>query len=423
MTYLLDSILENSVADYLREVAKDQLKIEQLRKGPDFLITDSDGNRTVLEVKSRFDGDESSIQRLEKLLVMSPDANRFILATNEEPSPGRLSKFKEILSKQHDANWVSIKDLPKYLNHDSASTIGRESNNLLSFREQNAAPDTKNTIPEPPHRGHFPYLSNQLSPEALRHLRGDVENADKHLRLGERIIQATVVLADIQNFSTLVNESPPERLQLSMNRYYRLVRDSIFRHGGMLDKFIGDGVLAVFGYPIPDSTSAANAVRFAQDVISIGNDVLSEWTGELNSVIPTGIRVGVSTGDIWPINIGSTQIEINLLGDTINLAARLEKNCQPGKFLLDNVTLVKSAREDSGFIGTLNLSEKQLRPDQAKGQRGTIKCWTLGDASQREDLHVKAQVTQIAPSKSVVLSADRKRKTKTSVTKSTAVKL
>lgn len=410
MTYLQDSILENSVADYLRDVAKGELIIEQLRKGPDFLITDPEGNRTVLEVKSRFEGDESSLQRLEKLFAMVPDASRFILATGQDPNPRQLSKFKAMLSRHHDANWVSIKDLPKHLNNDPDSTIDPGANNLLYLADQTGPLNTEKTNSEAPHPGHLPYLSNQLSPEDLRSLRGNVENIDKHLRLGERIIQATVVLADIQNFSTLVNASPPERLQLSMNRYYRLVRDSIFRHGGMLDKFIGDGVLAVFGYPIPNNNSATNAVRFAQDVISIGNDVLLEWTGELNSIIPTGIRVGVSTGDIWPINIGSTQVEINFLGDTINLAARLEKNCQPGKFLLDNATCAKSMREDHDFIAALGLIEKKLLPAQAKGQHGTIRCWTMANPSDREHLPVESQINPNVPPRPNNMSANKKRK-------------
>jgi len=162
-----------------------------------------------------------------------------------------------------------------------------------------------------------------------------------------------------------------------MARYYRRVREAVFANEGMLDKFIGDAVLAVFGYPNPSPSAALKALKFAQDLIRIGHDILTDWRAELNAIIETGTRVGVANGNIWPLNIGQTEVEISLLGDTINLAARLEKACNVNGILLDNRTRTKAGAVDASYIESLTLAERQLPPSDAKGQQFNILAWQV----------------------------------------------
>jgi class 3 adenylate cyclase len=162
-----------------------------------------------------------------------------------------------------------------------------------------------------------------------------------------------------------------------MGQYYRRARQAIFDHHGMLDKFIGDAVLAVFGYPHPMPTAAVNAINFAQALIRIGQDVMESWQAELNAVIPTGTRVGIASGDIWPINIGRSLIEVALLGDTINLASRLEKNCAVDRLLMDNRTHTSGQRIDSAFISSLKLQQIIISTADAKGQAFPVRAWAL----------------------------------------------
>jgi class 3 adenylate cyclase len=161
-----------------------------------------------------------------------------------------------------------------------------------------------------------------------------------------------------------------------MRLYYEKARQAVFENGGMLDKFIGDAVLAVFGYPESTPSAPCNAIRFASALISIGREILESWQAEINALIQTGTRVGIASGDIWPINIGQREIEITLLGDTINLAARLEKNCAVDKFLIDNRTHTASQRADAIFIDNLNLRQIEIPVTAAKGQAFPIKAWT-----------------------------------------------
>src|SRR5262249_37342262 len=87
-------------------------------------------------------------------------------------------------------------------------------------------------------------LERQLPFSIVQALRDASDDADQMLRCGQRVPNTTVVLSDLKNFSSLVTASAPDVLNDCMAKYYRRVRDAVFSHGGMLDKFIGDAVLA-----------------------------------------------------------------------------------------------------------------------------------------------------------------------------------
>jgi adenylate cyclase len=220
-------------------------------------------------------------------------------------------------------------------------------------------------------------LARQFPLPAITHLLSQEKPLPEALDLGHRREKVTVVLSDIVNFSSIVKESNPESLRDAMGQYYWKSREAVFSHGGMLDKFIGDAVLAVFGYPETRDSAPVDAIRFAQDLIEIGKEVLEAWQADLNAVISTGTRVGITTGDIWPINIGKDCLEVALLGDSINLAARLEKNCQVDRFLMDNRTHTAAKRYDELFITKLNLHQVVITAAEAKGQPFATKASTI----------------------------------------------
>jgi adenylate cyclase len=123
---------------------------------------------------------------------------------------------------------------------------------------------------------------------------------DSQLGLGARRDNVTIVLSDIVNFSSLVTASRPDDLKEAMGRYYQQARQAVFDHGGMLDKFIGDAVFAVFGYPLPSQEAPCQAIRFALSLTAIGRSVMNDWQAELNAVIETGTRIGIATGIFGP---------------------------------------------------------------------------------------------------------------------------
>lgn len=195
------------------------------------------------------------------------------------------------------------------------------------------------------------------------------------LRIGTRVPNVTVVLSDLVSFSKLVSASSEDVLNSHMQRYYRAARELVFTHGGMLDKFIGDAVLAVFGYPFSNDQTGLRVMEYATDLIKLGNDVLISWLGEINASVNTGTRVGIANGEIWPLNIGKESLELSFLGDTINLAARLESNCLVNGVLVDNRTMTQLANHGGEAIWT--LSERLLSPENVKGQTQSIRAWQL----------------------------------------------
>jgi adenylate cyclase len=163
-----------------------------------------------------------------------------------------------------------------------------------------------------------------------------LENPDS-FKLGGVNQTLTVLFADIRGFTRLSEHAPPERVVQLLNNYFTAMSDVIFAHGGTLDKYIGDGLMALFGAPHATVNDACNAVAAAtamQRQIDVINEQLR---GEGLSEIAIGI--GLHTGVATVGYIGSERrSEYTAIGDTVNLAARLEQNAHPGQILLSDAT-------------------------------------------------------------------------------------
>ncbi len=143
----------------------------------------------------------------------------------------------------------------------------------------------------------------------------------------------TVLFADVRGFTRLAEHAPPEQVVQLLNRYFSAMTEIIFTHGGTLDKYIGDGLMALFGAPAATPDDATNAVAAAvamQGQIGVLNaELLSEGLREIS--VGIGLHTGVATVGY----IGSERrTEYTAIGDTVNLAARLEQNAAGGQILL-----------------------------------------------------------------------------------------
>lgn len=377
-------LLEQAASNWLWTVAKDLVVRHRDSTWPDFELQKPNGGRLLLEIKGQSPTTSRLNQIARRFGSESNKASTFLLVTPKSPSPEELAIFRDIFGKFGGrADWTSIDSLPNLLGRPSP---GRwESPQTLSLLQKNALLKGIEEYRSAP-VGPAPYaseapanqaqaLARQLPYEVVGKLVAKSENLELELGLGARR-EATIVLSDIVNFSSLVTASRPDDLRATMGEYYQKARQAVFDHGGMLDKFIGDAVLAVFGYPDNKDTAPVDAIRYAISLVGIGREVLGDWQAELNAVIATGTRVGIATGDIWPINIGQGQIEISLLGDTINLAARLEKNCEVDKFLTDNRTHTAAQRIQGEYVESLNLVQMQIAVADAKGQAFPTRAWT-----------------------------------------------
>jgi adenylate cyclase len=379
------------VSNYLSSAGEGWL-IDRRPRRFDFVVETLNGRRVALDVRSAPPPD-ATLDRLRAELAQGADpVSELVLVTPEPPASAEAHRFRARLTGSSVPHrWIGVNDLPGVLGAASpgdltaAETISRLQDSALvkSVAAYQAAPsgplpETRGAQPHAAAPGESPlpasYLSlaRQLPFGVVQHLHEQPGELDVKLHLGTRHF-ATVVLSDLKNFSTLVSASSPDVLNESMARYYRRVRDAVFRHGGMLDKFIGDAALAVFGYPLTSDGDADAAVQFARELIAIGGDILQPWLNDINAVVETGTRVGIATGDVWPLNIGQRELELTLLGDTINLAARLEKHCAVDGVLTDNRThtRLRHANRTAGAV------ETHVETSDAKGQTFTVRAWQL----------------------------------------------
>jgi adenylate cyclase len=150
-----------------------------------------------------------------------------------------------------------------------------------------------------------------------------VLNNPESLALGGQRMTATVLFADIRNFTQLSTMMQPEEVVELLNRYFSMMVDIVFKNGGTLDKFLGDGLMALFGVPYPIAKPEERAVRTALEML----EALQVMNRELEAkgMLRLDIGVGINTGPVVAGNIGSSQRhEYTVIGDTVNLAARLE---------------------------------------------------------------------------------------------------
>ncbi len=141
--------------------------------------------------------------------------------------------------------------------------------------------------------------------------------------LGGRRVQGAVMFADIRGFTALVESQPPEETIELLNTWYTLMFEAINGHGGVVNQMIGDGLMAIFGAPLPVPDHSAAAVRAALDMVEMIELLNADRVAGGKAAIRIGI--GIATGEMVAGYTGTQQrATYTCIGDTVNLAARLE---------------------------------------------------------------------------------------------------
>jgi adenylate cyclase len=143
------------------------------------------------------------------------------------------------------------------------------------------------------------------------------------LKLGGQKKNLTVMFSDIRGFTTISESLTPEQLVHLLNEYLTAMTDIVFKYEGLLDKYIGDAIMAVWGDPIDQPDHAVRGCKTALEMMAALKPLQAKWEAEGWPHIDIGI--GVNTGDMTVGNMGSKmRFDYTVMGDSVNLGSRLE---------------------------------------------------------------------------------------------------
>ncbi|MEF3307296.1 adenylate/guanylate cyclase domain-containing protein [Paenibacillus sp. GYB004] len=181
------------------------------------------------------------------------------------------------------------------------------------------------------------------------------------VKLGGERMDISLIFVDIRGFTTLSEKLEPEQVIQFLNEYLDVCTKAVFKYNGTLDKFIGDGVMAMFGAPVKYDNHAEMAVRAALEMKKQTASLEERLMQKLGFTVRFGI--GINCGPAIVGNIGSEELRLDYtaIGDTVNLAARLESNAKPGQILISDA-LYERVKElfEIESMGEIKVKGKEL---------------------------------------------------------------
>jgi len=197
------------------------------------------------------------------------------------------------------------------------------------------------------------------------------------LKLGGDKKNLTVLFSDIRGFTTISESLAPESLVRLLNEYLTAMTEIVFKYDGLLDKYIGDAVMAVFGAPLEQPDHALRACNTALDMMDRLKTLQEKWEAEGWPFVDIGI--GVSTGDMVAGNMGSEmRFDYTVMGDSVNLGSRLEWiNKEYGT----NIVISQFTHEIVKDV----LCCRELDAVRVKGKKQPIKIYELLGRKENED--------------------------------------
>ena len=192
---------------------------------------------------------------------------------------------------------------------------------------------------------------------------------DSGFTLGGKRVDASVLFCDIRGFTVLAESQPPEETIELLNTYYALMFDAISGHGGIVTMMMGDGLMAVFGAPLPLPDHGKSAVDAAREMIELIE--LFDVERLATAKPPIAIGIGIASGEMVAGYAGTNQrAAYTCIGDTVNLAARLEQHTKVARrpILIDRATRDRLGEQ---------VEVEPLGPVQFKGKSADVDVFAV----------------------------------------------
>ncbi|MEO0297288.1 MAG: adenylate/guanylate cyclase domain-containing protein [candidate division WOR-3 bacterium] len=205
------------------------------------------------------------------------------------------------------------------------------------------------------------YVSHQVAEEIFKNPETYIQSLK-----GERR-KVAVVFADIRGFTPLAEKLPPEDVVQILNNYLTKMTDVVFKYEGTLDKFIGDCIMSVFGAPISHNDDVFRAVKVAWEI----QKYIEKENENKEESEKLRVGIGISYGEVVVGNIGSKErLEYTVIGDSVNLAARLESIAKGGEILISS-EVYESVKD--------KVIAEKLPPTKIKGKSKEVSIYKIKD--------------------------------------------
>ncbi len=180
-------------------------------------------------------------------------------------------------------------------------------------------------------------LRGRLSRYVGEHLVEKLINSKKDVFLENERREITILFADIRSFTAISERLDAEEVVSMLNQFFGVMVDIVFRNNGILDKFVGDQLMAVFGVISPDSRAPYDATKTAIEMQDANEDLMNLRRKQNKETFEIGI--GINTGSAIVGNVGAdNRMDYTVIGDTVNVAGRLQQMAKGGKIIIGNLT-------------------------------------------------------------------------------------
>ncbi len=218
-------------------------------------------------------------------------------------------------------------------------------------------------------------LSQLVDPEVFREIR----RLSHVLAPGGQKLEITSMFVDIRDFTRLAEHLQPNELTELLNEFYGETVKIIFSHQGTIDKFMGDGILIIFGAPLPNVQHRRMALQAGAEILSVTGQLCQRWRQTLG--IDTEIGITLNSGPAFVGFLGpANKLEYTGVGDTVNTCIRLQEQTRPcrTRFIISESTLIELA--DVNGLSELPSPYLSLGEVRIRGREGTLRIFTVSEA-------------------------------------------